>query len=206
MNKGLNSSLLIGLTGGIGSGKTAASDLFAKKGVVVVDADVIARQALAKDSPLVGKVLAYFGAEVISKDGSLDRAALRLRVFNNLADKNWLENLVHPWVRERVLNQLASATGYYQILSSPLLLETGQDSWVDRILVIDVPVEVQIERTCNRDKNNRELVEKIISQQLSREQRLAKADDKIDNSQGLAELEKQVNSLHQFYLQLARGS
>ncbi len=206
MNKGLNSSLLIGLTGGIGSGKTAASDLFAKKGVVVVDADVIARQALAKDSPLVDKVLAYFGAEVISKDGSLDRAALRLRVFNNLADKNWLENLVHPWVRERVLNQLASATGYYQILSSPLLLETGQDSWVDRILVIDVPVEVQIERTCNRDKNNRELVEKIISQQLSREQRLAKADDKIDNSQGLAELEKQVNSLHQFYLQLARGS
>lgn len=199
-----SSSLIIGLTGGIGSGKTAASNLFAEKGIEVIDADVIARAALKPGSPLLEDVYEHFGSQLQLPDGSLDRAALRKQIFNDPQEKIWLEELVHPWVREEVVKQLKTAKGDYLILSSPLLIESHQDQLVDRILVIDLPEKLQIERTCLRDNNQEELVTKIMANQLERQERLAKADDVIDNSKGLNELKKQVNYWHDFYQQLAR--
>ena len=196
--------LVIGLTGGIGSGKTAASNLFAKKGVSVIDADVLARQALRPGLPLVQEVIGYFGREVEAEDGSLDRALLRQRIFNHPEEKRWLEQRIHPWVEIELVKQLEAVKDRYCIVSSPLLLEVGQDRLVDRVLVVDLPEEIQIERTCKRDHNNPGLVEQIIKQQIGRSQRLARADDLINNSRGFAELEKQVNSLHEFYLTMAR--
>jgi len=198
-------SLIIGLTGGIGSGKTAASDCFAELGVEVVDADVLARQALEKGSPLLDKVYEKFGRELERADGSLDRPALRVKVFNDPSQKKWLEELIHPWVREQIIVALDAFKGDYLILSSPLLFESHQDQLVDRVLVVDLPEQLQVERTCQRDNNQRELVEKIMRNQLSREERLARADDVLDNSQGLNELKKQVNYWHEIYRNLARS-
>jgi len=200
-----STSLIIGLTGGIGSGKTAVTNLFADLGVTVIDADVLARQALEKGSPLLATLYQKFGYQLRKADGTLDRAALRARVFNNTAEKKWLESLVHPWVREQILAAIEECKDDYLILSSPLLFESHQDQLVDRVLVIDVPEETQIERTCQRDQNARELIEKIMQNQLSRQERLAKADDILDNSQGFNELKKQVNSWHTIYQHLARS-
>lgn len=199
------SPLIIGLTGGIGSGKTAATDYFAELGVPVVDADVLARQALEPDSPLLEKVYQHFGKKLQKPDGSLDRAALRVRVFNDPEQKCWLEELIHPWVRKEIIQAIDSLSGDYLILSSPLLLESKQDQMVDRVLVVDLPEQLQVERTCRRDNNKRDLVEKIMRNQLSRQERLARADDVVDNSQGLNELKKQVNYWHEFYRNLARS-
>lgn len=198
-----NSKLIIGLTGGIGSGKTAASDIFASLGIKVVDADVLARKALQLGSPLLNKVFNKLGEKLKLKDGSLDRAALREIVFNDSTAKKWLENLVHPWVKEAMFKALNEAEGSYVLLSSPLLIESAQLGLTNRLLVIDVPVSIQIERTTARDANSTALVKKIINQQVSREMRLSLADDIIDNSGDLNHLKKQVNSLHEKYLNLA---
>ena len=200
-----NSSLTVGLTGGIGSGKTAASDCFAELGVEVVDADVLARQALEKGSPLLSQVYDHLGDDLQHSDGSLDRGALRVRVFNDPLQKKWLEELIHPWVREQILAALNAFKGDYMILSSPLLFESHQDQLVDRVLVVDLPEHLQVERTCQRDNNQRDLVDKIMRNQLSREDRLTRADDILDNSQGFNELKKQVNYWHEFYRNLARS-
>jgi len=196
--------LIIGLTGGIGSGKTAASDLFAELGIDVIDADVLARKALHRNSPLLSKVFDHFGEQLKLTDGSLDRAALRSIIFNNPTDKKWLENLIHPWVNKAVINALNEATSTYILLSSPLLIESGQEKLADRLLVIDVPEAIQINRTISRDNNTPDLVKKIIGQQIKREARLSHADDIIDNSGDLNHLQKQVNSLHAQYLRLAQ--
>lgn len=198
-----HSKLIIGLTGGIGSGKTAVSDLFASLGIQVVDADVLARQALELGSPLLVKVFNHFGEGLKLEDGSLDRAKLREIVFNSSADKAWLENLVHPWVKQASSKALAKATSPYVLLSSPLLIESGQLKLTNRLLVVDVPESIQIERTSARDANSPDLVKKIIAQQISRKDRLSQADDLIDNAGDLNNLEKQVNSLHSKYLKLA---
>lgn len=203
--KPLNTSLIIGLTGGIGSGKTAATDLFIQLGVPVVDADVLARQALAEGSPLLLQVYQHFGYTLQMSDGSLDRAALRARVFNHPKEKEWLEALIHPWVRNKILTALNEPRDDYMILSSPLLFESQQDQLVDRVLVIDLPESLQIERTCQRDSNSKDLVAKIMQNQLSRAERLARADDVLDNSQGFKELKKQVDFWHQTYQDLARS-
>lgn len=195
--------LIIGLTGGIGSGKTAVSNLFLKQGVNVVDTDVLARQALQMGSPLLIDVFNYLGQQLKLKDGSLDRAALRAIIFNDPSAKTWLESLIHPWVKQETLKALAKTSSAYIILSSPLLIESGQLNLVDRLLVVDIPEILQIERTCLRDNNSEVLVKKIIQQQISRQERLLQADDVIDNSQDLNYLQKQVNSFHQQYLQLA---
>jgi|AntRauTorcE11897_2_1112592.scaffolds.fasta_scaffold07809_3 dephospho-CoA kinase len=200
-----NRALIIGLTGGIGSGKTAASDFFAELGVKVIDADVLARQALEPGSPLLNKVYQQLGQDLQKPDGNLDRAALRIRIFNDDQQKIWLEQLIHPWVREHIIQAIDSFCGDYLILSSPLLLESHQDQLVDRVLVVDLPEELQVERTCQRDNNQRDLVEKIMSNQLNRKDRLARADDILDNSQGLNELKKQVNYWHEIYQKLARS-
>lgn len=195
--------LIIGLTGGIGSGKTAASDLFAKQGIQIVDTDILARQALQLGSPLLTQVFNHLGKQLQLEDGSLDRAALRTLIFNNPTAKLWLEALVHPWVKDESIKALNEATSAYTLLSSPLLIESGQTNLIERLVVIDVPESIQIKRTSARDKNNPNLVKKIIQQQINRQDRLLHANDIIDNSGDLNDLQKQVDLLHDYYLKLA---
>lgn len=197
---------VIGLTGGIGSGKTAVSDHFARLGVTVVDADLVARAVVAKGSPALAKIAEHFGDDVILPDGSLDRAKLRKVVFKSEAERRWLEALTHPLIREGIINDLNTATSTYAVLASPLLVESGQNKLADRILVVDVPEELQLARTIKRDQNTAEQVKAIIAAQASREQRLQYADDVICNDSSLEQLHLQVGQLHQHYLTLAQST
>ncbi len=197
--------MIIGLTGGIGSGKTTVSTLFEELGVDIVDADIVARDVVAIGSPALAQIKQTFGEQVLLADGSLNRAKLRTIVFNNEADKQWLNNLLHPLIREAILTQLKATTSPYCLLVAPLLLENKLETYVDRILVIDVAVETQIERTLTRDTSKRAEIEAIIASQISRENRLAAADDVIDNSTSDFEaLKKTVTALHQRYLILSK--
>lgn len=198
-------TIIIGLTGGIGSGKTAASDHFQHLGTPVIDADVVAREALKQGSPLLGEVIKHFGPQLLNNAGQLERSVLRRIIFEQPEAKRWLEALIHPWVRTRITAALAQLKTPYAILSSPLLLETGQDQLVDRILVVDIPPELQIQRVQKRDQNSPALINRIMQQQIDRESRLAAADDLLDNSKDLPHLIGQIEFLHQHYLQLARN-
>jgi len=197
--------LVIGLTGGIGSGKTAVSDRFKAKGITVVDADVVAREVVEPGTPALAHIAAHFGDEVIQPDGTLDRAALRKKVFQDETERKWLEKLLHPAIGESIFNQLANAKSPYAIFVSPLLIETSQYQMAERVIVVDVPVATQIARTMTRDNNDEAQVKAIIAAQASREQRLVKAHDVIINDQGLAHLDAEVERLHQQYLQLAKS-
>jgi len=197
--------LVIGLTGGIGSGKTAVSDRFKAKGITVVDADVVAREVVEPGTKALVSIAEHFGADVIQADGALDRAALRKKVFQDEAERKWLEKLLHPAIGEAIFNQLAAAKSPYAIFVSPLLIETSQLQLAERILVVDVPIATQIERTMTRDSNDEAQVKAIIAAQATREQRLVKAHDVIVNDQGLAHLDTEVERLHQRYLQLANA-
>lgn len=194
---------VVGLTGGIGSGKTAVSDRFKAKGITVVDADVVAREVVEPGTKALGQIAEHFGAGIIQADGTLDRAALRKKVFQNEAERKWLEQLLHPLIGETIFNQLAAAKSPYALFVSPLLIETSQKQLAERILVVDVPVATQLQRTMARDNNDEAQVKAIIATQTTREQRLAKAHDVIVNDQGLAHLDAEVERLHQHYLQLA---
>jgi len=195
--------LKIGLTGGIGSGKSAASSLFEKQGVTVVDADIVAREVVALGRPALDEISSHFGREILTSEGELDRAQLRTIIFSNETEKQWLEELLHPVIRDEINQQLLQATSSYSILVSPLLLETNQHELVDRILVIDLPVQLQIDRASSRDDNNPEQIEKIIASQLPRECKIEKADDIICNELGFSELEQRVLEKHREYLELA---
>lgn len=195
--------LVIGITGGIGSGKTAVSDRFAARGIAVVDADLASRVVVEPDRPALAAIREHFGDEVIADDGSLDRAALRGKVFADPAERRWLEQLLHPLIGEELRSGLQVATSPYAVLVSPLLFEAGQISLADRVLVVDVPEDLQVERTAARDGNSAEQVRAIMAAQADRETRLARADDVIVNDGGLDELDAAVETLHQSYLKLA---
>lgn len=195
--------LVIGLTGGIGSGKTAVSDRFAALGIKVVDADIASRVVVEPGRPAIAEIQAHFGGEVINADGTLNRRALRDIVFANPEERKWLEGLTHPLINQYLRDELASATSTYAILASPLLVETHQRLLCDRVLVVDVPVELQVERTVARDDTNAEQVRAIIAAQADRESRLSHADDVIVNDAGLEELDAAVAKLHESYCQLA---
>jgi len=195
---------VIGITGGIGSGKTAVSDRFAARGIVVVDADLASRVVVEAGRPALGAIREHFGGEVIAADGSLDRAALRGKVFADAAERRWLEQLLHPLIGEEIRRGLQAATSPYAVLVSPLLLEAGQVNLVDRVLVVDVPEDLQVQRTAARDGNSVEQVRAIMAAQMDRDTRLARADDVIVNDRGLEELDAAVESLHHRYLELAR--
>ncbi|TKB51283.1 dephospho-CoA kinase [Ferrimonas sediminicola] len=197
------SALLIGLTGGIGSGKSTVADLFAKRGIELIDADLIAREVVAPGSDGLKAIVDHFGDQVLSDGGGLDRAALRRRVFNQPEELRWLNSLIHPLVRARMIERGRAATSPYALLVIPLLVENGLQSLVERVLVVDLPEEEQLRRTMSRDHNDQALVEKIMANQASRAQRLAAADDRIDNGGNLADLNTQVEQLHQHYLTLA---
>lgn len=199
-----SSSLIIGLTGGIGSGKTAASDHFAHLGINIVDADLASRAVVKPGSEGLIAIEAHFGSNILTSAGELDRAQLRQIIFQDSAAKQWLEALLHPLIRDYIQQQLQNATSPYVILVSPLLFESGQSEFCDRAAVVDVAEQIQIERASARDNNDRAQIKRIIASQISREDRLAKADDVIDNSHDLFALQQQVESLHQQYLQLAQ--
>ncbi len=195
---------VVGITGGIGSGKTAVSDSFAELGIKVVDADVASRVVVEPGRPALAAIREHFGDEVIQADGSLDRAAMRQRVFADEADRRWLEALLHPLIAEEIRNGLESATSPYAILVSPLLFEAGQVQMVNRVLVVDVPETLQVQRTAARDGNSEEQVRAIMRAQTDRETRRSRADDIIVNDGSLADLKAEVARLHASYLDLSR--
>ena len=194
------STFLVGLTGGIGSGKSAAADRFASHNIAVVDADLASRAVVEPGQPALEHIAAHFGADILQQDGALDRAALRHLVFADEAERRWLQSLLHPLITEYLKAQIEQATSPYVMLVNPLLFETRQHSWCQRVVVVDVPETVQIERTMARDNNTREQVENIMRAQTSRQQRLDAADDVIHNDQDLAHLHRQVDQLHNNYL------
>lgn len=191
---------VLGLTGGIGSGKTAASDFFASKGITVVDADIVAREVVEPGQPAWQAIKQHFGEQALLTDGSLNRAWLRDKVFSEPDERKWLESQTHPRIRDSIIRQLQQATSAYAILVSPLLFESGQALLTQHTLLIDVPVDIQIARATSRDQNNADQIRRIIAAQMPRDERRARADDIADNSQGLAELHQQLELLHNSYL------
>lgn len=196
---------ILGLTGGIGSGKSAAARHFSDLGVHVVDADQAARWVVEPGRPALAEIAGHFGREILLADGSLDRAALRRRVFQSEEERRWLERLLHPLIRQEILASLEQASSPYAILESPLLVETDQHTMTRRILVVDVPESLQLERAMQRDQADRKQVEAIIKAQASREERLRHADDVLLNDRDLSWLHGEVERLHRFYLTLRGG-
>lgn len=199
------SKFVIGLTGGIGSGKTAVSTIFQELGIDVIDADICSRVVVEKGKPALGEIATHFGSEILLPDGNLDRAKLRARIFQNVAEKQWLEKLLHPLIFNEMLKQLDDARSPYAILVSPLLSETGQNGLCNRVLVVDAEESDQLSRTMVRDNNSQQQVESMIKSQISRQDRLKLADDVILNNGTLDDLKKKVASLHEQYLKLSAG-
>lgn len=198
------SDWILGLTGGIGSGKTTVANLFAAQGVPLVDADQIARELVMPGRPALGQIVEHFGPQILRADGSLDRATLRTCVFQDEAQKQWLNALLHPLIREELQRRCQEAQGPYVILVAPLLFENGLENQVQRTLGIDVSEETQLARTCRRDGNSPELVRAIMASQLSRSERAKRCDDLLDNDHpSLNELAAQVKRLHLNYLALS---
>ena len=181
--------LRVGVTGGIGSGKTALTDWLTEKGITVVDADLAARVVVAPGQPALADIIAAFGDEYLLPDGQLNRAALRKLVFEDADKRKALEAMTHSRIREELIRQLAAADSAYVVLSSPLLLESGQSELIDVSVVVDAPEATQIARTMERDGNDQALVEGIMAAQLDRETRKSRADIVIDNSASLADLQ-----------------
>ncbi|WOJ98383.1 dephospho-CoA kinase [Congregibacter brevis] len=202
----MTNPLRVGITGGIGSGKSAVTDRLLPLGVHIVDADIVAREVVEAGSPALRAIARRFGEEILLDDGTLDRAALRRIVFSDPKERQWLEALTHPLIGQSIAQQLAEATSPYAVLSSPLLLEGSQSEFVEHVVVVDVPESTQVARTITRDSNSEELVRSIMAAQMSRENRLAKADSVIDNNGSLENLDAQVMDLHERLLALATSS
>lgn len=193
--------MIIGLTGGIGSGKSTVARAFGKLGIGWVDADDVAREIVAPGEPALAAIAEHFGTQVLQHDGSLNRAALRAIVFEEPAQRQWLESVTHPQVRERLLEHLQrlQVNADYALLVSPLLFESGQYKLVKRTIVVDVPTQTQLIRTQARDDVSEAHVHAILAAQLSREERLTKSDDVIDNSRDHDHMMRQVIQLDQRY-------
>jgi dephospho-CoA kinase len=198
------SKLVIGLSGGIGSGKTTVSDLFAELGVDIIDADVIARQVVEPGTNTLGEIVKKFGEGIIDKQGHLDRGKLRRLIFQQPALKNWLNGLLHPLIRQQMQYLTQKACSPYCILSVPLLFENKLNKSVDRVLIVDVDEQAQLARTIGRDEADEQQIQAIMDSQASRAQRLTIADDVIDNNGNRAALLSQVRRLHGNYLQQAK--
>jgi dephospho-CoA kinase len=192
--------LVIGVTGGIGSGKTTVANLFSSLGVPVIDADELARQVVAPGQPAYEEILQHFGTTILGKSGELDRRRLRERIFSDSAKRDRLEAIVHPRVYAQMKHLLDCLETPYAIVVVPLLIESGARELVDRVLVVDSPEELQIERTHRRDGTTRAAVKKILAAQLDRSARLSAADDIIENDASLEALAKVVSRLHRQFL------
>ena len=200
-------TLVIGLTGGIGSGKSAASDWFAEQGIDIIDADVIAHQVVAKGSSTLRKIQKKFGNWVLNDNGEMDRAAVRTHVFTHPEALIELEAITHPAIRETAKLQLAASTSPYVVLSAPLLIEAaeaGLANLCQRILVMDAAIDTQLARASQRDEQSVQKIKAIMVNQLSREERNQHADDVVLNDGNLADLYLKLEPLHQSYLTLAQ--
>lgn len=195
--------LRVGLTGGVGSGKTTVSDLFAGKGVPIIDTDVIARELVEPGTPALAEIAGRFGRAVMTADGRLDRAALRRIVFADSHARRDLEGILHPRIRKETAKRVQQLQAPYCIIVIPLLVESGMLDAVDRILVVDVDPEIQVRRTAARDGISEEQAKAIKASQATREERLAVAHDILDNSGDPAALEPEVERLHRQYLKMA---
>jgi dephospho-CoA kinase len=198
--------LVIGLTGGLASGKSEAARHFASLGAGIVDADEVGHELVAPGSPALAGIVAEFGRDLLRDDGNLDRAALGRTVFSDPAARRRLEALLHPRIRAEMLHRLAKLQTPYAILVAPLLIESGMTDLVDRLLVIDTPEALQRERSRGRDGHDPQHIERILAAQCDRASRLAAADDVICNDQDLAHLHRAVEKLHRRYLDLAKSA
>ena len=196
---------ILGLTGGIGSGKSAAAQRFVELGVHLVDADQAARWVVEPGRPALARIVEHFGPGVLLEDGQLDRAALRQLIFADPDQRRWLEALLHPLIGQEIFSYLAKAESPYAVFVSPLMIESGQYQRTNRLLVIDAPQNLQVERTLLRDQTSPEQVEAILKAQASREERLRHADDILVNDRDIAWLHSEVDRLHNYYLTLRGG-
>ncbi|WP_261903140.1 dephospho-CoA kinase [Vibrio fortis] len=195
---------IIGLTGGIASGKTTVADLFQEHfNIDIVDADIVAREVVAVGSDGLRQITEHFGEAILLEDGTLNRAKLREQIFSNPEDKAWLNALLHPMIHNKIEEGLTNIRSPYGLLVAPLLIENQMQGMADRVLIVDVPTEVQIQRTMNRDNVSEEQVKAILKSQASREQRLAIADDVIKNHTKNQDLLPQITDLHQKYLAIS---
>ncbi|TMO95129.1 dephospho-CoA kinase [Pseudoalteromonas sp. S3260] len=197
---------VLGLTGGIGCGKTAVSDMLAAQGITIVDADIVARQVVESGTDGLKAIIAHFGTDILDEHGALNRGELRSRIFSNPEQKTWLNALLHPLIRTKLLTDLKNAQSDYVVLVAPLLFENGLDGYCHRTLLIDVPKEVQIARTTQRDKISIEQAEQIIDAQMSREHKQQKADDILNNNRDLNDVKQDLLKLHNYYLQQAKST
>lgn len=198
------SRFVVGVTGGIGAGKSAVTDIFASYDIVVVDADIVAREVVEPGTQTLTELTEAFGLGILLHDGSLNRAKLRELVFTDDRAKQKLNKIIHPAIRQALLVQLQQADSPYVILSAPLLLENNLDKYVDTLVVVDVPEEVQLNRASQRDTVGKEQIAAIMKSQCSRQQRLDKANYLIDNSGDISLLPAQIEALHQSLLSLAK--
>ena len=199
-------SLVIGLTGGIGSGKTTVANIFAELGIELVDADIVAREVVSTGTKGLAQIVARFGNDILNPDASLNRAKLRELIFSKDVDREWLNALLHPMIRTEMLNQLDSTQSPYSILIAPLLFENGLDRLVNRTLLVDISPKQQRNRTIIRDSVSAEQVQSIIDSQASREDKLSKADDVIDNHGEISALRSKIIALHNNYLKLSNNA
>lgn len=196
--------LVVGLTGGIGSGKSTAARMFAELGVPIIDTDLIARELVEPGQPALDELVAAFGPELLTVDGRLDRPALRRLVFQDPGLRRRLEGILHPRIRRIVQERVRAQDAPYCIVAIPLLVETGQRDLVDRVLVVDAPPTAQLARAVERDGVPAKDVQAVMASQASREARLAAADDVLPNAGDLAELKDRVATLHATYTELSR--
>jgi dephospho-CoA kinase len=196
--------LRIGLTGGIASGKTAVANMFAEMGAAIIDTDLIARAVVQPGEPALEQLRQEFGDEIIQVGGDLDRAALRQSVFSDDEKRIRLEQILHPLIQQETIRQAEFATGDYQLIVVPLLVESPLRDFVDRILVVDCAEATQIKRLISRDSESEEQARRILAAQASREDRLAIADDVVRNDGSLARTRQQVENLHTIYRQLSQ--
>ena len=196
--------MIIGLTGGIGSGKSAAANFFQNEGVTVIDADDLAREAIEINTPGYKSIVDYFGSRIIGANGLIDRASLRKEVFDDDEKKKVLESIIHPLVRDLMAERITMAQSSYSIVMVPLIFETNSMSNYNRILVIDCDPSLQLERATARDNNSKDQIQKIIDTQCSREERLSIANDVIPNNDSLNDLKTRSLIMHKFYLDLTQ--
>ena len=196
--------MIIGLTGGIGSGKSAVANFFQDEGITVIDADELAREVIDKNSPGYKSIVDYFGSKIIDSNGLIDRAFLRKEAFDDDKKKKVLESIIHPLVKDLMTKRIATSNSVYSIIMVPLIFETNSMSNYNRILVIDCDPKIQLDRATLRDNNSNEQIQKIIDSQCSREERLSIANDVIPNNDSLENLKVRSLAMHKFYLGLSK--
>ena len=195
--------MIVGLTGGIGSGKSAAANFFQNEGITVIDADGLSREVIEEGTPGFASIVEYFGSKIIDSDGSINREHLRKEVFDDDKKKKLLESIIHPLVRELMVKKIAVSKSPYSIVMVPLIFETNSMSNYNRILVIDCDPKIQLERAMLRDNNSKAQIKKIMDSQCSREERISIANDIIPNNDTLENLKIRSIAMHKFYLGLS---